>query len=237
MQKYFTDNAYLIHSRKYTDSKILVSFVSESNGKFSGVLRIRKSKAKQSITPQLFVLFHVEWQGVSNLKSINLIEPVIETSARTSLEGQSLFCGIYLNELLERLLLEEDNNHRIFRSYQLAIENLANASNKIQRESALRVFEFCLLEELGYGVEFICDVNGDLIDDGNRQYGFEAGLGFRPVQKKQLSQSIFSAEILMQIMNQEFENPEALKAAKVICRKAIEPLLNNKPLKSRELFN
>ena len=62
------------------------------------------------------------------------------------MEGNSLICGFYLNELLLRLLPKEDNYESLFNFYHTTMENLSQGTNI---EVTLRRFELKLLLELG----------------------------------------------------------------------------------------
>jgi DNA repair protein RecO (recombination protein O) len=52
---------------------------------------------------------------------------------------------------------------------------------------------------------------------------------------KSHTRGYYSGELLLAIGSRQFDQPSRL-AAKYLCRQALSPLLGNKPLKSRELF-
>ena len=238
MQNIRHDRAYVIHSRKYTDSKIIITFFSEHYGKFSGAFRVVKSKNKPYSLPQVFTLFEVTWLQGASLKTIKSIEPVLsDEKTRYTLVGQSLYCGIYLNELLQRLLSDLDSSPELFFAYQAALEKLSYSTMKDQFEVCLREFELIFLESLGYGIDFSCDSDGDLLSTTYR-YGFVAQSGFTKASNDYSTQQpVFTAEAIRNIQHGHFDNRECLKTAKIICRLSIESLLGGKPLKSRELFS
>ena len=60
-----------------------------------------------------------------------------------------MFSGFYLNELLLRLLPRQDPHPALFDVYTQALQTLSQAVGG-QRESALRAFEFKLLQALGW---------------------------------------------------------------------------------------
>ena len=71
------------------------------------------------------------------------------------LTGQALMCGMYLNELLIKLLPREDPHPALFESYAATLMTLAESA---EQSAILREFETTLLAELGYGLQLECDV-------------------------------------------------------------------------------
>jgi DNA repair protein RecO (recombination protein O) len=65
------------------------------------------------------------------------------------LAGAALFSGFYLNELLMKLLPRQDPHAELFDAYALTLETLAQASDDVAAEGALRAFELRLLRALG----------------------------------------------------------------------------------------
>ena len=104
-----------------------------------------------------FSLLEIELRGRSELKSISRIEPAGEFNF---LQGQMLFCGMYLNELLVRLLPLDDPQPQLFEHYTLSVQGL---SHGLPMQPLLRSFEWRLLEQLGYGFSFTEDVHGQAL--------------------------------------------------------------------------
>lgn len=220
----------VLHSRYFTDSKIIVTLFTPSHGKIVTVYR--KSKKKEKITP--FTLFECTWSGKGNLKSLYSAEVLRQPF---TLVGRSLFCGIYLNEILHRLLPE---NHISAPLYQLYVETLEKLSlhenDGAVQQVLLRRFEFFLLRELGVGVDFYkSSSNKPLGQSADQYYCFDVSRGFVEVDALKCEGYMFSAKVLSDMAN-EVWNGAALKSAKIIARLALAPLLGNKPVKARELF-
>lgn len=142
---------YVLHSRPYKETSALVDFFTPL-GRLRAVLRGARGKAGALARP--FVPLEAEWRGRGELKTVARLE---SAGVPNLLNGQALFSGLYLNELLIRLLPAEDPQPEIFAHYAATLPLLA-AGRPI--EPLLRAFEWRLLEQLGYGFALDVDING-----------------------------------------------------------------------------
>lgn len=228
--------AFIVHSRKYTDSRIIVELLTRDYGRVSGVLR-QSSKSKRQFKVQPFSPLLVTWKGKSALKSLWQAEAL---SAPLPLIAENLFCGLYLNELLLRCLPQDDSCEPIFDLYLKTITQLSKLNARtgsIELETTLRCFEFQFLTELGFGINFELDRNEKKITgDSQQRYRFAVEEGFVPVIDGELPLGVeYPAASLVAIREQNYET-ESLRLAKRLSRQAFYPLLGDKPLKTRELF-
>lgn len=225
------DSAFLLHSRPYTDSKVLVDFFCEKSGVISGIARVPKNRSKAPAFRQ-FVPFFLQWYGVNELKTIKGAE---QTGQACSMVGEALYCGLYLNELLLKLSPREEPHPQLYFAYTSTLQRL---SANLPKEESLRLFELTLLEEMGYGFDFACDIHGNaIIDDNSSRYSFIAERGFSTeTDDSPGSRHRFSGHVLKAMGERDFSDWEVLASAKKLCRLQINHLLDGKPLKSRELF-
>lgn len=221
--------AFVLHSRDYTDSRILVDLLTDSVGRVSAAYRISsRNRAK----PQLFTPFEVNFKGKSSLKTLLQIEVAGAALLRT---GKPLYCGLYLNELLQHVLAQEDAYPDTFCAYHTCLLALSTASPG-EEDIPLRQFELSLLHELGYGIDFQMDVYGNpILANSEMRYGFDPGEGFIPATDD-IRGEIITAAALAQIASQSWQSLETRRAAKYICRTALNKRLGGKALVSRELF-
>ena len=84
--------------------------------------------------------------------------------------------GLYVNELVNRVVPRFDPHPDIFMGYGETVEALSYGPS----EPILRRFELRLLSELGYRVDWFCDSEDDVIQP-ECTYRFEVGRGFCPV--------------------------------------------------------
>ncbi len=143
--------AFVLHSRPYKESSALVDLFTPQ-GRLRAVMRAARGKAGSLIRP--FVSLEVELRGKSELKTVARLE---SAGPAHWLDGQALFSGMYLNELLIRLLPAEDAHPALFDHYVATLPALV-AHRPL--EPLLRAFEWRLLSELGYGFALDVDIAG-----------------------------------------------------------------------------
>jgi DNA repair protein RecO (recombination protein O) len=145
--------------------------------------------------------------------------------------GQSLFCGFYLNELLQRLMPKGEVCEGLFENYQRSLALLTASSDP---EPILRRFEFLLLQELGYAIDFYHDaLTGEALN-ATRHYYLDVAQGFTVLG--QAHWPSYSGQAIIAIADGDYAQPETRRTAKQLSRLLLKPLLGAKPLKSRELF-
>ncbi|MDO9624860.1 MAG: DNA repair protein RecO [Pseudomonas sp.] len=216
--------AYVLHSRAYRESSSLVDFLTPQ-GRLRAVMRGARGKAGTLARP--FVPLEVEFRGRSELKNVSRLEAA---GIPNLLHGEALFSGLYLNELLIRLLPEQDPHPATFEHYAMTVLALAQGR---ALEPLLRSFEWRLLDELGYGFALDVDRQGQPIV-ATGLYRLQADAGLEAVG--QLQPGVFHGNQLLAMAEADWSAPGALAAAKRLMRQALAPHLGGRPLVSRELF-
>ena len=216
--------AFLIHRRMYQGSSLLLDFFTKDSGRLRLIARgARKSKTSL----QMFQCLSISFKGKGELKSLSQWE--VDDQPRRLL-GDDLILAMYANELILRLLPENDEYPETFNSYWTFLANL-NALDSSDKEYALRNFENQMLEDLGYGLDFSFDINDELIKE-DLQYEFIEHQGFN-----KNSNGGVSGKALISLSKQEtITDPIQLTILKKMNRKRLKSLLGDKPLKSKELF-
>ena len=249
------ENAYVLYSRPFKDTSLLVDFLTENFGRITLVAKgARQQKKKGNFFLQPFVNLRISWQGKSQLKTlifteitshitnINIeVEKNFESHINKNLEGNYLYSGFYANDLLTYLLPFDESNSDIFYIY---VNLLTSLKNKLDLEKNLRLFEFSFLAELGYGIDFISVATTSESIKPNKQYYYEPSEGFFCTdglddnQKNGLlvSRNIFDGSIILAINNQEYINQRVRQSAKYISRMSLNCILMGKKIKSRDFF-
>ncbi|WP_278958339.1 DNA repair protein RecO [Aquipseudomonas alcaligenes] len=216
--------AFVLHSRPYKETSALVDFLTPQ-GRLRAVLRGARGKAGSLARP--FAPLELELRGRGELKNVARLEA---SGLAVWLQGQTLYSGLYLNELLLRLLPAEDAHPGLFEHYALTLQALA-ANPPL--EPLLRAFEWRLLDELGYGFALDIDIAGrPIVAEG--LYRLQPDAGLEPVG--QLQPGLFQGVDLLAMAEADWSSPAALAAAKRLMRQALAPHLGGRPLVSRELF-
>jgi len=213
--------AFVLHSRPYRETSLLVDLFVAEQGRLSVVARGARrpgSSLRQALQP--FNQLSVRFRGRDELKTLLGAEIAEHLPA---LQGRSLLCGLYANELLQRLLQPLEAMPRLFLFYRYLLNELIRCEDL---EGALRTFEHQLLKELGVWDDL------NLLNEPYYQYNEEQGW----VALLEPQARCYSLAWLREIEADRYIDANVRKAAKHLMRTKLNRLLGDKPLRSRALF-
>lgn len=211
---------YLIHHRKYRERSHIVYLFTQEYGRIDGVLR--------QMPPPQFQPIQVFASGKSELKNFSKLEiqhqPIF-------FHGDAFFCGFYLNELILRLCPLEEPMPCTLAMYAktlTALKTLDQQENKNNfLKLKLRQFEYTLLNELGYALDY-------QVDSQDQYYEFNLNEGFVPIGGKV---GFKGKDILSMQESHDAEfTQQQLSFLGKLHRQMITALLGDRPLKSRQLW-
>lgn len=161
-----TQPAFLLHRRPFRDSSELLDLLTLDHGRLGAVARglaRRRSGGSLASLLQPFRPLLISVSGRGDLLSLAGVEP---GGTLAELRGDALFSGFYLNELVLRSLQRFEPQPSVFLAYGKAIEALAAARLPRDAGLALRRFEFALIDDLGYAIDFSRTVSGAAVEAG-----------------------------------------------------------------------
>lgn len=221
--------AFVLHQRPYRETSLLLDVFTEQAGRISLVARgVRQQKRRQNNPFQLFQPLWLSWFGRGDLLTLGQVE---STDPAFLLRGPASLCGLYINELLMRLLNIQHPEPAVFVLYQRTLARLAAAD---QIEVSLRLFEWQLLDALGYGLDLQTDALGSAIQPAV-YYRFQPEQGFMP-HNGALTSGLIQGRSLQQLQQTQQFDTQALAEIKQLMRTVLNYYLDGKPLKSRTLF-
>lgn len=225
---------YVLHRRKLLEKTQLVELFVLEHGRVTALLkasmeptRKRKVAVAARLQPfQTFVLnVKLKTSGLSVLGGYDEVPPA------RHLSGHALYAGLYLNELIMRLLPLGEAAHSLFEVYTQSLDGLTQTD---ELEPVLRCFEKLLLEVIGYGINWHRETSQNAKIAAGKHYYFSASEGFclasNPAAKT------FSGDDIIAISEGSFHSAQIRHSAKHIMRAALAPHLGDKPLYSRTLF-
>lgn len=118
--------AFVLHSRPWSETSLMLDVFTEESGRVRLVAKGARSKrsnlkgALQPFTPLL-----VRFGGRGEVKTLRSAEAV---SLALPLSGITLYSGLYVNELISRVLEHETRFSELFFDYLHCIQALAGAS-------------------------------------------------------------------------------------------------------------
>ena len=218
------ESIYVLHRRPYRNTSLIIEVLTSNYGRVGLLARSArgpKSRFKGLLSP--FLPLSVTWSGRGELKSLTAAEMA---GQGISLVGDRLLCGMYLNELLMRLLAPHDPHPSVFELYQQALWMLSRTE---QLANTLRYFEWDLLQLIGYGFQ----VQSDIAESA--YYAWVPELGF--VESDAASEHLLiSGDSLLHLARHDLKTAEQAQQAKKLMRAIINHHLGGKPLNSRLLF-
>lgn len=222
--------AYVLHTLPWRETSLLVEVLTREHGRLALMARAaRRPRSPLRGLLRAFQPLELEWFGKGELRTLAKAD---WGDWQPLLEGQGLYCGLYLNELMIRLLARDDPHPGLYDAYAATLAALAVRGGE---EVSLRRFELRLLAEIGYGLRL--DHDGD---DGNpvdprRDYVFDPQHGPR-VAVAGTNAVQFSGRALAAIAADDWSDPATAVQAKALMRLVLSFHLGHQDLHTRKLF-
>ena len=219
--------AFILHHRPYRNTSLIIDVLTREHGRISLVAK----GAKQAKSPWRgcllpFQLLSLSWVKKTDLGTLTHAEI---TATSENLNGEAMYAAMYVNELLTRLVHKGDQTTEIFQHYVQTIEDLAAKSIA----PVLRVFEFHLLQSLGFEIQLDVDEHQHPIEAEIR-YKYIPEHGFVISNEKNVY--LFEGKHILAFAQEKFDTQDVLQSAQRLMQAALKKRLGDEPLKSRELF-
>lgn len=225
-------DAFILHTKPFRDTSLLVDFFTQDHGKITAVARgARTQRSKFRGVLQAFIPLSISWSGRSELVTLTAAEP---DGVPCDFNGKALISALYVNELMQRFLMKSDPHPDLYHLYQKMLQSLQQSSRDIS--CVLREFEKQLLVELGYGFDWTHAADLGTAIEPDQWYLFIPDQGFVTTTAKQSNYLAFQGVHILTIANNDWGDKAVMRTAKQILRAAIQPHLQGKPIKSRELL-
>lgn len=142
--------AFILHRYDWSESSLILEVFTRNHGRTALVAKGAK-KPSSNFRPVLLPLqpLHLSWtQSASSDAEIHTLKGAEWVGGHILPLGDALLSGLYLNELLLRLLARGDPHALLFDHYAAAVQVLASEHGEAL-EPVLRLFELVLLREVG----------------------------------------------------------------------------------------
>lgn len=231
MMRYSLEPAYILHSRHYRESSLLLEALSREQGRVGLVARgARGAKSRWRNMLQPFRPLLLSWTQRGELGTLTGADQVASPPA---LVGESLFCGLYANELMVRFLYRSDPHPGLFDYYRNLLTQLAAGA---VTQPLLRVFEKQLLQSTGFGLQLEHEHRSDQVISADAWYLYQAEAGpVRCDRGQGQDAQLVSGAALLALKSGQIEDHH-LKELKQLMRRLIRHHLGDKPIASQALF-
>jgi DNA repair protein RecO (recombination protein O) len=229
MSRIQLEPAYVLHSRSFRETSLIVEALTRGHGRVAVVARGAKSaRSRWRNVLQPFRPLLISYTQKSDLGTLTAADQV---AAPPALHGQALYCGMYMNELLIRLLHRGDPHVEVFEGYRHALTGLTADTPP---QPLLRIFEKHLLEDIGYALLLDQEFDSGVEIDPGRWYDYQPGRG--PVPVSGPGEGRVSGAALL-ALDAENLGDEHLPELRMLMRRVIGYHLGDKPLASLSLFS
>lgn len=225
---------FILHRRPYRNSSLIVEFFTQNYGRIAGVIKgARRPKSPYLGLTQVFFPVLVSWLGKGDLVTITALEG---TGRAMLVHPQAIYVGFYLNELILRLLQNQDPHAGLYSNYEGILTQLTGSR---QDEWHLRIFEKKLLQALGFGLILDREVTQQVALQADQKYHYVMELGPVLAQEERSSQNegvLVLGECLLCLNHELAMNRQVLHQAKLLMRTVLDYYLGHKPLKTRLIY-
>ncbi len=222
--------AFVIHRRDYRNSSLLLELFTEHEGRVAAIAKgVKTGKSPRALVLHPFIPLRVSLSGRGEVLTLSHAEA---DGRPFNLSGERVYCGLYLNELVQRLLHRSDPAPGLYRAY---CEGLTGLAGEESLDRCLRAFELQMLMELGYGLllDRTADTDEPVEPDGVYEYHVEQG----PVVARSANPDLtLKGSTLLKLHQGAHLDAAQNREAKRLMRRVLAHYLGNRPLKSRELF-
>lgn len=215
---------WLLSHKPYRETSELLEVLTRDHGRVGLVARgSRGPRSRQRGLIAPFRPLLLSWLERGDLGTLTAVEAA---GVDARLEGERMFHGWYLNELLLRLLPRHDPHPPVHDDYTEALAGLAGTA--LEAEAALRIFEKRLLEQLGYGLPLGFDL------DPASRYRFLPQQGLVP-QTDGTAVGLSGAGLIA-LRDEQLDTRAALDEARRLLSAALEPHVPRDSLKTPKLL-
>ncbi len=219
----------VLHARRFREDSRIVEWFTREAGRVAVVARVPKRRAAATLAAlQPFREALIQWRGRGELATLSGLEP----GPVIPLAGEAQVCGLYCNELLLHLTRRGLPQAALYDTWRATLQALGQGGAP---GPLLRAFEWALLAELGYGLhpEQDSETGAPLEPDTACHYHPAHGFSARPLAAGSLT---VAPATLAALQRRDWAAPGQAAALRRLLGRAIDHLLEGRPLRSRALL-
>lgn len=221
---------WVVHRRPWRESSLLVEFFAREYGRIGLVARgARSARSAWRGLAEPFVPLVASWSRRGEMGTLTSLE---SAGPRRVLTGRALWCGLYVNELLLRLLQRDDPHPDVFDACDIVLGGLADGDEP--QSMLLRRFELALLQGMGVAPDFGFDAAAGEAIEADGLYHLQPEVGFVPVDRP--GPGVFGGTAIRSIAAGSTDDRETAREMRELMRLLIDHQLAGRELASRRLL-
>lgn len=219
----------VLHARRFRENSRIVEWFTREAGRVATVARVPRRRAAATLAAlQPFREALLHWRGGGELVTLT----GLDAGRHFPLAGEAQVCGLYCNELLLRLTRRGLPQPALYGAWRDTLAALAAGGAPAP---LLRAFEWQLLTALGYGLHPERDSETGAPLEPGRPCHYHPAHGFtaRPLASGSLT---VAPATLAALQRRDWTAPGQAAALRRLLGRAIDHLLEGRPLRSRALL-
>ena len=223
---------YVLHQRPYKETSLLVELFTHTQGRIAVVAK--GARAKRSPVRGLLLLGQpllISARGRGDLLTLTHAE---SAGKPLLLNRAPLFSLFYVNEIILHSLHRGEAYPAVYEAYTRLLDSLGEGSEN-SVNSGLRRFEYQFIHAMGYGIDLAYESKTRALIQSDAWYCITPEMHVEQVDP--VFKQAYSGAVLLACSSGIFpDDPQVWPQAKRLMRQLLYPLLGDREIKSRCLF-
>ncbi len=230
-QRVHDEHAFVLHSYPFRETSLILDVFSRKHGRLPIMARgARRPRSALRGVLMNFQPLQLSWFGKGEVRTLHNAE---WQGGQPYLQGTSLMCGFYLNELLLNLLARDDPHEQLFDYYRATLYRLAHETD---HAATLRCFEKHMLQELGYALALEREAGNGKAIQAELCYRYAVERGALPDEGDTQTGLPVLGKTLLDMAADDYTDPLTAQQSKQLMRMLLNHHLGGKILHTRELI-
>ena len=219
-----SDNAFIIHSRSYGETSVILDLLTEKNGMISVILKgAKRRKDVSQLQPSREFLINISKASLPLLIKYELIKSY-------AVKKDYILLIIYFNELIYRLVPKNQPQKTLYNFYRNYMSYMSTTDD--HQDSVMLGFELLLLKNIGYAVN--SEISIDLINQDDYFY-YDKLRGFKKISDYYQGYKISGRDLSL-LIKFDINSIEDKRTLRMIMKNIIVDIVNPKTIKSFDII-
>ena len=219
-----SDTAFIIHSRPYGETSVILDLLTEQNGMISVILKgAKRRKDVSQLQPSREFLI--------NISKANL--PLLikyELNKSYAIKKDYILLIIYFNELIYRLVPKNQPQKTLYNFYRNYMSYMSTTDD--HQDSVIIGFELLILKNIGYAVNSEIPIDSVNKDD---YFYYDKLRGFKKISDYYQGYKISGRDLSL-LIKFDINSIEDKRTLRMIMKNIIVDIVNPKTIKSFDII-
>ena len=219
-----SDNAFIIHSRSYGETSVILDLLTEKNGMISVILKgAKRRKDVSQLQPSREFLINISKASLPLLIKYEL-------NKSYAIKKDYILLIIYFNELIYRLIPKNQPQKTLYNFYRNYMSYMSTTDD--HQDSVIIGFELLILKNIGYAVN--SEISIDLINKDDYFY-YDKLRGFKKISDYYQGYKISGRDLSL-LIKFDINSIQDKRTLRMIMKNIIVDIVNPKKIKSFDII-